>query len=206
MSDPPNVVLVVADDVPRNMLSTYGAQNSLSPHIESLAREGVAFDRAYTAAPLCTPSRFGLLTGRFASNASSITVHRPWNLVGFNTFLNGVETIAHALRRHGYLTAFSGKYHLGFPLPAKGRKGSATFGGHGWGMDYEQLSEAVRTYGGFARTLAVWGGNRQTEKSPHNPEWMAAGAAEFIGEAALRRQPFFLYLSLIHISEPTRPY
>ena len=195
MSDPPNVVLVVADDVPRNMLSTYGAQNSLSPHIESLAREGVAFDRAYTAAPLCTPSRFGLLTGRFASNASSITVHRPWNLVGFNTFLNGVETIAHALRRHGYLTAFSGKYHLGFPLPAKGRKGSATFGGHGWGLDYEQLSEAVRTYGGFARTLAVWGGNRQTEKSPHNPEWMAAGAAEFIGEAALRRQPFFLYFA-----------
>ena len=171
-SDPPNIVLVVADDIPRNMMPTYGAQHSLSPHIESLARDGVAFDRAYTTAPLCTPSRFGLLTGRFASNASSITAHRPWNAVGFNTFLTGVEpTIAHALRKRGYATGFAGKYHLGFPLPPHLRKGRATFGGGGRGLDYEQLSEAVRKYGGFDQTLAVWGGNKQTERSPHSPGW-----------------------------------
>ena len=165
-SEPPNIVLVVADDIPRNMMPTYGAQHNLSPHIESLARDGVAFDRAYTTAPLCTPSRFGLLTGRFASNASSITAHRPWNAVGFNTFLTGVEpTIAHALRKRGYATGFAGKYHLGFPLPAHLRKGRATFGGGGRGLDYEQLSEAVRKYGGFDETLAVWGGNKQTERS-----------------------------------------
>ena len=194
--DPPNIVLVVADDIPRNMMPTYGAQHSLSPHIESLARDGVAFTRAYTTAPLCTPSRFGLLTGRFASNASSITAHRPWNAVGFNTFLTGVEpTIAHALRKRGYATGFAGKYHLGFPLPPHLRKGRATFGGGGRGLDYEQLSEAVRKYGGFDQTLAVWGGNKQTERSPHNPEWMAATAAEFVGEAAGRRQPFFLFFA-----------
>ena len=171
-SDPPNIVLVVADDIPRNMMPAYGAQHSLSPHIESLARDGVAFDRAYTTAPLCTPSRFGLLTGRFASNASSITAHRPWNAVGFNTFLTGVEpTIAHALRKRGYATGFAGKYHLGFPLPPHLRKGRATFGGGGRGLDYEQLSEAVRKYGGFDQTLAVWGGNKQTERSPHSPGW-----------------------------------
>ena len=171
-SDPPNIVLVVADDIPRNMMPTYGAQHSLSPHIESLARDGVAFDRAYTTAPLCTPSRFGLLTGRFASNASSITAHRPWNAVGFNTFLTGVEpTIAHALGKRGYATGFAGKYHLGFPLPPHLRKGRATFGGGGRGLDYEQLSEAVRKYGGFDQTLAVWGGNKQTERSPHSPRW-----------------------------------
>ena len=196
MSDPPNIVLVVADDIPRNMMPTYGARHSLSPHIENLARDGVAFDRAYTTAPLCTPSRFGLLTGRFASNASSITAHRPWNTVGFNTFLTGAEpTIAHALRKRGYATGFAGKYHLGFPLPAHLRKGRATFGGGGRGLDYAQLSEAVRKYGGFDQTLAVWGGNKQTERSPHNPEWMAATSADFIGEAAGRRQPFFLFFA-----------
>ena len=196
MAAPPNIVLLVADDIPRNMMPTYGAQHSLSPHIESLARNGVAFDRAYTTAPLCTPSRFGLLTGRFASNASSITAHRPWNAVGFNTFLTGVEpTIAHALHKRGYATGFAGKYHLGFPLPPHLRKGRATFGGGGRGLDYEQLCEAVRKYGGFEQTLAVWGGNKQTERSPHNPEWMAAGAAAFVGEAARRQQPFFLYFA-----------
>ena len=197
MSRPANIVLVVADDVPRNMLRAYGAQNmNLAPNIDGLASDGVTFERAYTTAPLCTPSRFGLLTGRFASNASSITAHRPWNSVGFNTFLTGVEpTIAQALRDKGYATAFSGKYHLGFPLPAHLRKGRSTFGGGGRGLDYEQVCDVVRKYGGFERTLAVWGGNKQTEKSPHNPEWMAAGAVEFIGDAARRAQPFFLFFA-----------
>jgi hypothetical protein len=110
MSARPNVVLLFADDIPRNMLGAYGAQGGLSPHIDGLAKDGITFERAYTTAPLCTPSRFSLLTGRYASNASSIVSHRPWNLVGFNTFLTSEEpTIAHRLRRSGYATCFVGK-------------------------------------------------------------------------------------------------
>ena len=101
----PNILLIIADDIPRNMLGTYGNQGGLSPYIDSLARDGLAFERAYTTAPLCTPSRFSLLTGRYASNASSIPAHRPWNMVGFNTFLTGSEeTIAHRLRRASTMT------------------------------------------------------------------------------------------------------
>ena len=97
---PPNIVLFVADDIPRNMLGAYGARSDLSPNLDALAREGVVFERAFTTAPLCTPSRFALLTGRYASNASSIVSHRPWNMVAFNTFLTGAEpTLAARLRR-----------------------------------------------------------------------------------------------------------
>ena len=105
-----SVALFVADDIPRNMLGAYGAAHGLSPHLDALARDGLTFERAYANAPLCTPSRFALLTGRYASNATSVAAHRPWNMVGFNTFLTGAEeTVAHRLRRLGYSTCFCGK-------------------------------------------------------------------------------------------------
>jgi arylsulfatase A len=107
MHHKPNIILIVADDIPRNMLGAYGAEGGLSPHLDALARDGLTFQRAYTTAPLCTPSRFSLLTGRYSANASSIAAHRPWNMVGFNTFLTGKEpTLAHRLQRVGYLTCF----------------------------------------------------------------------------------------------------
>ena len=198
MSNRPNLALIIADDIPRNMLGAYGADHGLAPNLDSLAKEGLTFERAYTTAPLCTPSRFSLLTGRYASNASSITAHRPWNLVAFNTFLTGSEpTIAHRLKRSGYSTCFVGKYHLGFPLPKNQRRGRATFGGGGRGLGYSEISDVVRTYGGFEETPAVWGGNKQTAQSPHNPEWMAAQAAAFIQRAAKESpaKPFFLYFA-----------
>lgn len=194
----PNIALIIADDVPRNMLGAYGAGHGLSPHLDKLARDGIVFDRAYTTAPLCTPSRFALLTGRYASNASSIIAHRPWNLVGFNTFLTGTEpTIAHRLQRAGYATCFVGKYHLGFPLPKTQSRGRARWGGSGRGLSYTDIVGVVRTYGGFEDIPAVWGGNKQTAQSPHNPEWMAAMAAQFVQRAtsAADKKPFFLYFA-----------
>ena len=54
------------------------------------------------------------------------------------------------------------QYHLGFPLPKNQRRGRAAFGGSGRGLNYADISEVVRTYGGFEETPAVWGGNKQT--------------------------------------------
>ncbi|KAL1515089.1 hypothetical protein AB1Y20_004153 [Prymnesium parvum] len=200
----PHVVLIVADDIPRNMLSTFGAQHNLSSHVDSLGAHGAAFTSAYTTAPLCTPSRFSLLTGRYAANASSITAHRPWNMVGFNAFLTAREpTVAHRLRAAGYATGFVGKYHLGFPLPEAQRRGRAAFGGGGRGLSYGEMARAVEAYGGFESVRAVWGGNKQTAQSPHHPEWMAAEAVEFMRGAVAAAgggRPFFLYFA------PTVPH
>ena len=192
----PNIALFIADDIPRNMLGAYGAKHGLSPNLDALAASGAVFERAYTTAPLCTPSRFSLLTGLYASNSSSITAHRPWSLVGFNTFLTGKEpTVAHRLTRIGYLTGFVGKYHIGFPLPKAQQRKGREFGGSGRGLNYQQMAEVVRKYGGFERVPAVWGGNKQTAQSPHNPEWMTAKAIEFVREAAGSGKPFFLYFA-----------
>ena len=183
----PDLLLIALDDIPLNMLGAYGAVHGLAPHLDGLAREGVAYERVYTTSPLCTPSRFSLLTGLYAANASSIPSHRPWNLVGarvclpwwlplqprpvcvaaagFNTFLTGAEpTLAHALQRRGYRTGFVGKYHLGFPLNASKRRGRASFGGSGHGLSYAELTAAVKQYGGFDEAPAVWGGNKQIGK------------------------------------------
>lgn len=194
---PPNLLLLLSDDIPRNSHGAYGARHALSPTLDSLAADGITFTRAYATSPLCTPSRFSLLTGRFASNASSIAAHRPWNYVGFNTFLTGAErTVAHELTaRANYSCGFVGKFHLGFPVPhARGGEGAAptSYRGGARGLGYADIVETVRRNGGFEFASAVWGSNRQTAREPHHPEWMAAEAARFVVAALGQRRPFFL--------------
>ena len=96
---PRDILLIVLDDLPRNMLTSYGATHGLAPNLDSIANEGITFKNAFTTSPLCTPARYSLLTGRYAANASSIVSNRPWRMVGFNSFLNGREpTLASELR------------------------------------------------------------------------------------------------------------
>ena len=63
----PNLVLMIADDLGYEDLGSYGATTGLTPHTDSLARGGVRFAEAHTPSPLCTPSRYSLMTGRYSS-------------------------------------------------------------------------------------------------------------------------------------------
>ena len=60
---PAAILLIVLDDIPRNMLGVYGADHGLSPVLDAVADESIVFEHAFTTSPLCTPSRFSLLTG-----------------------------------------------------------------------------------------------------------------------------------------------
>ena len=135
-SNAPNVLLIVADDLPRNILGTYGAQHGLLPQLDGLAENGVSFSSAYTVAPLCTPSRYALLTGTYASRGARERMEdgktNPARQVDFQVFLSHhsrappTPTIARLLRGQGYATGLVGKYHVGHSLQAADCGATAT--------------------------------------------------------------------------------
>jgi arylsulfatase A len=104
---PPNVVLILADDLGWGDLGSYGNRLISTPNLDRLAAEGTRFTSFYVPAPICAPSRAGLLTGRFPPR-----VGIPWNPP---TRLNrGEVVIASPLRAAGYATGMVGKWHLGW--------------------------------------------------------------------------------------------
>ncbi len=106
----PNIILIYADDLGYGDLSCYGHPTIHTPRIDQLATEGIKLTSFYTAAAVCTPSRAGLLTGRYP-----LRVGLPGNLgPDSEGGLNREErTLAEGLRDNGYRTAAFGKWHLG---------------------------------------------------------------------------------------------
>ena len=102
----PNIVVIMADDLGYGDVSCYGATKIKTPFIDQLASDGVKFTDAHSAASVCSPSRYGLMTGRY-----------PWRL---HKKGNGYkldpdrETIASLLKEVGYRSAAIGKWHLGY--------------------------------------------------------------------------------------------
>ena len=110
----PNIVFILADDFGYSSLNSYGADKNLvrTPHIDRIADTGMRFTQAYTAASVCSPTRYGFLTGRY-----------PWRtwlksgVVGLkDPLLPNPDrvTIADWLKERGYNTAAIGKWHLGY--------------------------------------------------------------------------------------------
>jgi len=106
----PNVVLILTDDQGTVDMNVYGAKDLATPHMDGLARRGVRFTQFYAAAAVCSPSRAGLLTGRYPvragvpGNVSSTEGHAgmPAEQV----------TLAETLKAAGYATAHIGRWHL----------------------------------------------------------------------------------------------
>ena len=140
----PNIILILADDLGFNDVSYYngGAADGslLTPHIDSLAKEGVAFLNGYAASPVCSPSRAAIMTGRYSSRYGFEFTPYPaqaarimnllrqdgelgtinlegvqWDEVGLTVggLPNEEITIAEMLKENGYYTAHIGKWHLG---------------------------------------------------------------------------------------------
>lgn len=103
-TSPPNILLIMADQVAAAALSLYGNGVCKTPNLERLARSGVVFDNAYTPSPLCAPARSSLMTGCLSpsigcyDNASELTADRP--------------TIPHFLGHLGYHSVLCGKMHF----------------------------------------------------------------------------------------------
>jgi len=108
----PNIIIIFIDDQGYYDLSCYGATEVRTPRIDALAREGVRFTDYYAAAPICSPSRAGLLTGCYPRRTGNhIWVHRPDATKGIPP---SRLTLAELFKDAGYATACIGKWHLGF--------------------------------------------------------------------------------------------
>jgi arylsulfatase A-like enzyme len=111
---PPNIILILADDLGYGDLSCYGHPSIHTPQLDRMAAEGLRFTDFYAPSELCTPSRAAILTGRYAIRSGMSHGARRVLFPDSQGGLPGKEvTIARALKARGYATAHIGKWHLG---------------------------------------------------------------------------------------------
>lgn len=113
--DRPNIIFIFIDDQGYYDLGCYGASEIETPHIDRMAIEGIRFTDYYAAAPICSPSRAGLLTGSYPRRIGNhIWVHRADSPSGIHP---DEITMGELFQAAGYRTACIGKWHLGFTAP-----------------------------------------------------------------------------------------
>jgi arylsulfatase A-like enzyme len=109
--DRPNIVFIMADDMGYGDLGCYGATKIPTPHIDRLADDGMLFTDAHAPSAVCTPSRYGVLTGRYCWRG-----RRKRGVAG-SFSLPHIDparmTVASLLKAHGYVTGAVGKWHVG---------------------------------------------------------------------------------------------
>ena len=182
-----NVILIFSDDQGTVDLNCYGSKDLYTPHLDALAGRGVRFTQFYAAAPVCSPSRGALLTGRYPQRCGV-----PGNVGIEKPGMPASEvTIAEMLRGAGYRTALVGKWHLGL---VNGRgpldQGFDSFFGHRKGC-IDNYSHFFYWSGPNVHDL--WRDDKEHwEDGKFFGDLMVREANQFI--EANRDRPFFLFL------------
>lgn len=108
-----NVIVIVPDDHARRSMGAYGNTDVMTPNLDRIANQGIRFDNAYAAAPVCSPSRGAMLSGKYPSQVGL----KDFLMLNDNYKDQGIDpnTILwpKLLRNHGYSTGLIGKWHLG---------------------------------------------------------------------------------------------
>lgn len=184
IAEKPNIIFILVDDLGWNGPGCYGNPHISTPNIDRLAEKGMKFTRAY-ASPVCTPTRSEFLSGQYCARTGMTQVHTK-RIYPYATLITpeGVDklpeenhTIANMLRDAGYMTAISGKWHVGAAdAEAKREK----YGFHFVGQAEERpWNEIDKDKASPAQTMEV---------------------LKFIKQN--RNHPFFVYLSYFNIHTP----
>lgn len=178
--DGPNVVFIIADDLGWADVGYHGSQIR-TPHIDALAKGGVRLNQHYVM-PTCTPTRVGLMTGRYPSRYGVLAPAYG------KIFEEGTVTLAEAMRRSGYRTAISGKWHMGSPpecVPTK----------FGFESSYGYLAGQIDPYTHLYKTgEKSWHRNDEfIEEDGHATDLITAEAVRVIESGG--KKPLFLYVA-----------
>ena len=221
----PNIVYILADDVGCGDFSCYNAESKLqTPAVDRLASQGMRFTDAHSGSALCSPTRYGLLTGRYAWRTRlQMGVLMPYDPPLIEA---GRLTVPALLKQHGYQTACIGKWHLGWDWPKRGQdpdftepiaNGPITRGfDYYFGTDVPNFPpycfiENDRTVG--QPTSRKTEQNLDGRPGPMAPGWkfedilptLVDRAKGYIRKQASGGQPFFLYFPLTTPHEPLHP-
>jgi arylsulfatase A len=115
----PNIIFILADDMGYGDVASLNPRSrTLTPAIDRMVSEGITFTNAHASASVCTPSRYGILTGRYAQRSSTGAARGIW---GFHqpVIEPERETMASLLKKAGYTSACIGKWHLGLDWQTK---------------------------------------------------------------------------------------
>ncbi len=196
---PPNILLIMADQLTALALPCYGHPVVKAPHITRLAADGVLFENAYCNSPLCAPSRYSMLTGRLPSrigaydNASELPA--------------SALTIAHGLRAQGYRTALCGKMHFVGPDQLHGFEERLTTDIYpvdfGWTPDWDRPEERIDWWYHNMQSVRQAGIAEATNQLDFDDE-VAFQAIRFLQDHARADdpRPFFLTVSFTHPHDP----
>ena len=191
----PNIVLIVADDLGWADLTCYGSKFHRTPNLDRLAERGRRFTQAYAGAPVCSPTRAALLTGKHPARLHLTDwlpgrPTQPGQKLQVPPFLQHLPleetTLAEALKSRGYTTAQVGKWHLGGP----------GFGPREQGFDVNIASDQTGTplsyFAPFSRGTDVMPGLETAPSGEYLTDLLTADAEKII--EANQARPFFLYM------------
>lgn len=197
---PPNIIMILADDLGYGDLSSYGATDLKSPHIDNLVSHGIKFNNFYANCPVCSPTRASLLTGRYPEWVGVPGVIRThaensWGYLAADAIL-----IPEMLQRANYDTAIVGKWHLG--LESSNQPNARGFGHfHGFLGDMMDDYYEHRRHGvNYMRK-----DDREIDPTGHATDLFTRWACEYIRDQAGNDQPFFLYLAYNAPHTPIQP-
>jgi arylsulfatase A-like enzyme len=197
----PNFVFILADDLGYADLGCYGGRTPCSPELDHLAADGLRFTDGYSNSPVCSPTRFALMTGRFqyrlrgGNDEPIASRHRGNAALGLPP---DHPTLPSLLRDAGYTTALVGKWHLGF-LPHFGPLKSGYrefFGPMSGGLDYFTHRDSAGQHDLFE-------GEAETHPVGYLTDLISERAVDFIGRQRGSQAPFLLS---VHYTAPHWPW
>lgn len=195
---PPNIVVILADDLGYGDLSCYGAPDLQTPHIDALAREGMRFTHFYANSPVCSPTRAALLTGCSPDVVGVPGVIRTHANNSWGYLDPTVPLLPQRLRPQRYRTGIVGKWHLGLESPnLPNERGFETF--HGF------LGDMMDDYQNHRRHGINYLRHNRDEIDPagHATELFTSWAVEYVKQQ--RDTPFLLYLAFNAPHVPIQP-